>query len=50
MTLDEYGAHRDNAVGQAFRGGNDVGLDAEKVGGERGTEPAEGGDDFVEYQ
>ena len=48
--LHEHRAHRDDAVGDALGGGDDVGRDAEIVRGERRAETAEAGDDLVEDQ
>ncbi len=46
----EHAAHRDGGVGDALGDGHQVGDHAELLGGERGTEAPEAGDDFVEDQ
>ena len=48
LALDEHGAHRNGAVGDALGRGDDVRRDAEIIGAERRAEAAEGGDDLIE--
>ena len=48
--VHEHRAHRDDAVGQALGGGDDVRHHAEILGGKRRAEAAEAGDDLVEDQ
>ena len=50
LRLHEHRAHRNGAVGDALRRGDDVGRDVEIVGAERRAEAAEGGDDLIEDQ
>ena len=44
---DEYCAHGNNTVSQSFCGGNDIGSDAETVGGKIGPNAAKAGDHFI---
>src|SRR3990170_3833366 len=48
LRLHEHRAHRNSAVGYAFRRRDDVGRDAEIIGAERRAKSPKGGDDLIE--
>lgn len=49
-TLGKNGAHRNCAVGDAFRGADEIGNNAEIIRCKRFAEATEAGDDFIEDQ